>query len=174
MALHTAAFPSRLDPVFFSRHAHSPYNTILDHRATEQPPKNQQKNTDCNCGRGAHVGTERARPQRPQARMASPIHPRRLWTGSWGAKFAQRLWVRDRIERRLWHCTEESLLLAATPHFFHSTLTCDTTRYGIKEHHNIRAKISRKCRLQPQVALGAHVGAARARPQRPRAPVASP
>ena len=94
--------------------------------------------------------------------------------GRGGAKFAQRLWVRDRIERRLWHCTEESLLLAATPHFFHSTLTCDTTRYGIKEHHNIRAKISRKCRLQPQVALGAHVGAARARPQRPRAPVASP
>ena len=43
LAWHTATLSSRLDPVFFSQHAHSPYNAIWDHRATEQPRTNQQK-----------------------------------------------------------------------------------------------------------------------------------
>ena len=52
------------------------------------------------------------------------------------------------LYRRLWRGTQHSSLLASTPNFFYSTLTCHTTQIGIAEHQNSRAEISRKIRLQ--------------------------
>ena len=129
----------------------SPSDGTAAHKSAE--------NTDCNCRRGAHVGTARARPQRPRARVASHGNRDAGRRGRGGLECARRLRVRDRIGRRLWHGTEESFLLAATPRFLQSRPLSHITRYGITEHQNSSAKFSRKYRLQLQVGLGAHVGA---------------
>ena len=69
LSWHTATLPSRLDPVFFSQQANSPYNTIWDHRATEKPRTNQQKIQT------ATGGGERTSGRRERGRSAH----RRAW-----------------------------------------------------------------------------------------------
>ena len=131
LSWHTATLPSRLDPVFFSQHACSPYNTRWDHRATEQPRTNQQKIQT------GSVGGERTSGRRERGRSARGYAGRAHVTraacgnGRRDAKCAQRLWVRDKIERHLWRGTEASFLLAATPHFFPQQALSHITRNGI-------------------------------------------
>ena len=165
---------SLLHPVFFPQHAYAPYNTLQDRRSSERPLKNQQKKQTL------AVGWLRTSGRRKRSRRSRGC-PRRAHDSSaacgrarGGLQCARRLRSLSRLDRRLRRGTQQHCLLALTPYFFHGTLSCHSTRYSVTEQHNSRPKISRKCRLQPQVTLGAHVGAARARPQRPWAPVTSP
>ena len=75
MAWHIATLPSRLDPAFFSQHAHMSYNTICDRRLSEKPRKNQQENQTAGVGRVRTSGRrERGRSARGCQRRACGIH----------------------------------------------------------------------------------------------------
>jgi len=94
----------RLDSAFFKQHSHGHVNTIRDHRETKLPRKNQQKIQTAAVGwlpgcarRGGESAAAAAEAARGEPVASAP--PR--GTGRGGVKRARRLWVRDKIVRRL-------------------------------------------------------------------------
>ena len=65
-------------------------------------------------------------------------------TGQGGARPAQGLWNRERLDQRLRRGTQRPRRRAKAPYFSNSTLACQTTRLAIAEVLNCRVKIGRK------------------------------